>query len=78
MRRWVVCAGEHLPDPPLRFSWGIRIVIRRQRGLAGYLERLGIAALMVRPDPVRIAAAGALWGCIQCHGLLQDTVVDGP
>ena len=40
-----------------------------------HLERLGIAALTVRPDPVQIATEGALWGSIQSHGFLQDTVI---
>jgi hypothetical protein len=40
-----------------------------------HLERLGITALTVRPDPVQIATEGALWGSIQSHGLLQDTVI---
>jgi hypothetical protein len=40
-----------------------------------HLERLGIAALTVRPDPVQIATEGALWGSIQSHGFLQDTII---
>ncbi len=33
------------------------------------------AALTVPPDPVRIATEGALWGAIQAHGLLPETVI---
>ncbi len=40
-----------------------------------HLERLGLADLKVSPDPVRIATEGALWGAIQAHGLLPNTVV---
>jgi hypothetical protein len=40
-----------------------------------HLERLGIAALTVAPDPVRIATEGAVRGGIRAHGLLPDTVV---
>jgi hypothetical protein len=40
-----------------------------------HLERLDIPALTVTPDPVRIATEGALWGAIQAHGLLPDTVI---
>jgi hypothetical protein len=40
-----------------------------------HLERLGIAALTVTPDPVRIATEGAVWGSIRAHGLLPDTVI---
>ena len=39
-----------------------------------HLEQLGITALNVHPEPVRIATEGALWGAIQAHGLLADTV----
>src|SRR5512134_3495983 len=40
-----------------------------------HLERLGIAALVVTPDPVKIATEGAVWGSIKAHGLLPDTVI---
>src|SRR5688500_4242841 len=40
-----------------------------------HLERLGITALAVAPDPVRIATEGAVWGSVKAHGLLPDTVV---
>src|SRR3954449_11580219 len=40
-----------------------------------HLGRLGITALTVTPDPVRIATEGAVWGGIKAHGLLPDTVI---
>jgi len=40
-----------------------------------HLERLGITALKVNPDPVKIATEGALWGSVKAHGLLADTVI---
>jgi hypothetical protein len=40
-----------------------------------HLERLGITALGVAPDPVRIATEGAVWGSVKAHGLLPDTVI---
>ena len=40
-----------------------------------HLDRLGIAALEVTPDPVLIATEGALWGSVKAHGLLKDTVI---
>ncbi len=40
-----------------------------------HLDRLGITAMKVLPDPVRIATEGALWGSIKAHGLLRDTVI---
>ena len=40
-----------------------------------HLDRLGISALQVTPDPVCIATEGALWGSVQAHGLLRDVVV---
>jgi hypothetical protein len=42
---------------------------------SAHLERLGITALTVTPDPVRIATEGAVWGSIKAHGLLPDTVI---
>ena len=46
-----------------------------QQAWAAHLEALGIAALEVLPDPVKIATQGAMWGAIHQHGLLRDTVV---
>jgi hypothetical protein len=40
-----------------------------------HIERLGITALEVAPDPVRIATEGAVWGSVKAHGLLPDTVI---
>ena len=40
-----------------------------------HLERLGVAALKVHPNPVLIATEGALWGSVKAHGLLADTVI---
>ena len=40
-----------------------------------HLEQLGLTALDVTGDPVQIATEGALWGSIQAHGLLTDTVI---
>jgi hypothetical protein len=40
-----------------------------------HLERLGLAALKVTPDPVQIASEGALWGSIQAHEFLCDAVI---
>ncbi len=40
-----------------------------------HLEKLGIAALTVNPDPVLIATEGALWGSVKAHGFLANTVI---
>ena len=40
-----------------------------------HLETLGIAAMKVHPDPVRVATEGALWGSICAQGLLDGTVI---
>jgi hypothetical protein len=40
-----------------------------------HLDRLGISALKVSPDPVTVTTEGALWGSIKAHGLLPDTVI---
>jgi hypothetical protein len=41
----------------------------------GHLERLGIAALTVTPNPLLIASEGALWGSVKAHGFLNETVI---
>jgi len=41
----------------------------------GHLERLGITALTVTPNPVQIATEGALWGSIHAHEFLRDMVI---
>jgi hypothetical protein len=51
---------QHFPD---KAAW------------VNHLERLGISALAVTPDPIRIATAGAVWGSLKAHGLLPDTVI---
>lgn len=40
-----------------------------------HLEKLGIAALKVNPDPVLIATEGALWGSVKHHGFLREGVI---
>ncbi len=42
---------------------------------SAHLERLGVTALKVHPDPALIATEGALWGSLKAHGLLADTVI---
>jgi hypothetical protein len=40
-----------------------------------HLEQLGIADLLVTPEPVRVATEGALWGAVSAHGFLCEAVV---
>ncbi len=40
-----------------------------------HLDRLGLTALGVTPDPQRVATEGALWGSVQAHKFLCDGVV---
>ena len=46
-----------------------------QAAWQAHLDRLGISALRVTPDPVCIATEGALWGSVQAHGLLREMVI---
>ena len=46
-----------------------------RRAWQAHLERLGITELNVTPNPVQIATEGALWGSIQSHDFLRDTVI---
>ena len=40
-----------------------------------HLRALGVSAMRVQPDPVRIASEAALWGAIQAEGLLAGAVI---
>jgi len=40
-----------------------------------HLEQLGITALEVTPEPVRVATEGALWGAVAEHGFLNEAVI---
>jgi hypothetical protein len=46
-----------------------------QAAWSAHLERLGISALKVNPDPALVATEGALWGSIKAHGFLPNTVI---
>jgi hypothetical protein len=39
-----------------------------------HLDRLGLDR-KVTPDPIQLATEGTLWGSVQAHGLLPDTVI---
>ena len=56
-----------MAEPGMRFS--------DQETWLAHLGRLGLAALSVTPDPVRVASEGALWGSVQSHKFLCDAVV---
>ena len=40
-----------------------------------HLDRLGVSALKVNPDPVLIASEGAPWGSVKAHGFLANAVI---
>jgi hypothetical protein len=68
---------EHaLAGPVIR-----QLAAHRQRQFADqaawtrHLEQLGIAALQVTPDPVRVATEAALWGAVAAHGFLCEAGV---
>jgi hypothetical protein len=46
-----------------------------QAAWQAHLDRLGISALAVTPDPVMVATEGALWGSVKAHGHIKDTVI---
>jgi len=50
-------------------------VFANKAAWTAHLDRLGIAALKVNPDPVMVATEGALWGSIKAHGFFSDTVI---
>jgi hypothetical protein len=64
------------PDPViarLLEHWGRRFANRSDWSV--HLDRLGISALKVNPDPLLIATEGALWGGVKAHGFFPDTVI---
>lgn len=68
--------GRALPGPVLRLLTDAGETRFADRAAwQAHLERLGITAMKVQPDPVRIATEGALWGSVKAHGLLRDTVI---
>ena len=67
---------HHLAGPVIdRLSSHPQRSFPHRHAWAAHLEALGVAALEVTPDPVKIATQGAMWGAIRQHGLLGDTVV---
>jgi hypothetical protein len=46
-----------------------------QAAWLAHLGRLGFASLDVTPDPVRVATEGAVWGSVQAHKFLCESVV---
>src|SRR6202030_2500030 len=40
-----------------------------------HLDRLGLTALDTTPDPVRVATEGAVWGSVQAHKFICESVV---
>jgi hypothetical protein len=46
-----------------------------QASWLAHLDRLGLTALRVMPDPVRVSTEGALWGSVQAHKFLCEAVV---
>ncbi len=46
-----------------------------QAAWQSHLEQLGITALQVTPNPVRVATEAALWGAVAEHGFLHDAVI---
>ena len=46
-----------------------------RKAFMAHLQKLGLADLMVQPDPVQIATEAALWGSVAEQGLLDGTVI---
>ena len=46
-----------------------------QAAWQAHLDRLGISALAVTPEPTGIATEGAIWGAVMAHGFLRNTVI---
>ena len=46
-----------------------------QAAWMAHLGQLGLTALTVTPDPVRVATEGAVWGSVRAHEFLCDAVI---
>jgi hypothetical protein len=68
---------DHALAGPLvqRLATHKRLRFADERAWMRHLERLGMTALHVTPDPVRVATEGALWGAVTAHGFLCGAVV---
>jgi len=57
-----------LSEPPDR-------IFADRAAWSAHLDRLGVSALKVHPDPVLIATEAATWGSVKAHGFLADAVI---
>jgi len=68
--------GRHLSGPVIaRLAEHESKRFADRAAWTAHLEGIGITALKVHPDPVRIATEGALWGSVTDHGLLANAVI---
>src|SRR3954470_24522874 len=74
-------ALEYMREHDLSGPVGRQLAGHAQRQFADqaawqhHLEQLGITALEVTPEPVRVATEGALWGAVAEHGFLNEAVI---
>jgi hypothetical protein len=74
-------ALDYMRDHHLAGSLVQKLAAHERRSFADeadwmrHLEHLGLTALKVAPNPVRIATEGALWGAVNAHGFLCDAVI---
>ena len=74
-------ALDYMRDHHLAGSLVQKLAAHERRSFADetewirHLEELGLTALKVTPDPVRVATEGALWGAVNAHGFLCDAVI---
>jgi hypothetical protein len=66
---------HRLPRATVALLAGAERRFAGSKAFMAHLEKLGLASLKVRPNPVQIATEGALWGCIAEQGLLDGTVI---
>jgi len=64
-----------LPQKTIALLAGAEQRFTGREAFLAHLDKLGLTALKVHPDPVRIATEGALWGSIAEQGLLGGTVI---
>ncbi len=68
--------ASHLAGPAVaRLASHAATRFADRRAWQAHLDRLGIVALEIKHDPVRIATEGALWGSVTAHGFLAGTAI---
>jgi len=74
-------AYDYMRKHNLAAPWIVSLATQPQTSFAdhaagqAHLERLGFHEMDITPSPVRVATEAALWGSVQAHTFIRDTVM---